>query len=293
MNENFFVLLSIRSKMFSSGRTSRREIRKLLWECIFWRFKRAKAHHRASQMAAHSFLDDDDEDETDRSAVTNAYYASSMQGQGRLICSSRSNSNVDSVPHHSRLPSSSSSSLFTCCGFTIDMSQKKQSHPSSPKSPRTSSFRHSTLSKGNMNNHNHYSPAKTRRSTQLSPSCPSYNRQFKREHSTSYQWNDSNSCRPTTVVHCFQQHSPGLPMSSNQKLPMSVVVESDSRLKSQNQRHSSIEPLPPVTTSSSSIMCNSHLSLTNDPNPISTLLQTKQLKNEFEELLPAYIVETC
>ena len=56
--------------MLFSGRTSRLEIRKLLGECLFWRFKRTKSARHDMKYPTHAFLVDDDDEDTDRSIQT-------------------------------------------------------------------------------------------------------------------------------------------------------------------------------------------------------------------------------
>lgn len=258
-----------------SGRTSRLEIRKLLWECLFWRFQRVPIDQNEFKYPTHSFLFDD-EYEPDRS----------IQGQGHrpsystltTKLSSRQNylTPKSSMGNNSLQPSnlsSAASTLFTCCGFTIDLSQKQ------PSSLYTRSTCDDLPTRRSL---------KTKK-TQMS-SSPTNNlsvqssndRTMKEQRSVCYRPNNSNRPitrrRAATVVHCSRKTSLPTMTTLESSLPQSF---SKPKLHSSQEKFSSIVDLP--STNKDTYRATIYL---NEP---SIIIQTDR-----DELpLPASIIERC
>jgi hypothetical protein len=258
---------------------------------LFWRFKRAKASHHGSRVNTHSFLFDDDED-TERSIPTTTptpYAALPNHSQNRSNYLSRQNSN-NNFPFHSLRKSS----VFNCCGFTIDLSNKHSEYSSNGDA----TSRRSTVCKSftNTNNNNNNSPAKFRTYSHSPMSLSSFDRQLQQKVSYKSS-NDSNQStarrRATTVVHCVP-HLPSSTVTSlaNQSLTLDGELSSVRRSISKERDCSSFETLPPDASDLSPIQINV---FNTDINP------TKDIKDSIvfvqnhlqEEQLPAYIVETC
>ena len=288
-----------------SGRTSRREIRKLLWECCFWRCQRTKAGRRGSRIHTHSFLFDDDDDDTERSIATNA-------------ATSYSNVTSHSHPRSHHLPRENShgnystqtsrqASVFNCCGLTIDLSNKQASNSSNGES----SSRHSTLGKPATNNYNttsstlttthhyYYSPRKMRRCSQSPMSLSSFDHHLGQQKIISYKSNNDNHRtiarrRATTAVHCFRR----LPSSTTASItskPSTFNTESKRICSSiSNDNDGPTGPILQETVSDGSttpviVVYNT------DINPAQDIADSPvSVKNHFEEQpVAAYAVEQC
>lgn len=252
-----------------SGRTSRLEIRKLLWECLFWRFQRTPIDQKDP---GHSFLFDDDED-TDRF----------VQGQVQLShakVSHRSNylTPKSSMGNYSLQPShtSSSATSFACCGFTIDLSQK----PTTTLYPRPnwddSTARRSLKTKKSVSS----SPSKN---LCVQSSISSTDRTMKPQRSICYGSNNFNRPitrrRAATVVHC------------SRKAPLSTITTLETSLPkslSKNKMNLSREKFPSIVDIPSpgkELGYKTTIYLT-EP---SVIIQTDR-----EEILsPASIIERC
>ena len=178
-----------------SGRTSRREIRKLLWEGLFWRFKRAKVNRQGSRINTHSFLFDDDE-ETERSIPTinpTPYSALSNQSQTRPNYFSQQSSN-----NTSPFPISQRSSFFNCCGFTIDLSHKHSEYSSNGDA----TSRRSTVCKSITNT----SPRKFRTYSHSPKSLPSFDKNLHlQQQPASYKLSNDNRHSDDKSKTCRQQ----------------------------------------------------------------------------------------
>jgi len=302
-----FILL-----FFFSGRTSRREIRKLLWERLFWRIKRAKVGRHGSKVHTHSFLFDDDDDDTERSIATTAaatpYCALTIHSQNR---SSQKNSNNNYPIHLTQR-----SSFFTCCGYTIDLSNKHSLCSStgdiiSRRSTICKSSTNPTSNNNNNNNNNNNSSPKKNRNYSHSPvSLSSFDRNL-RHQTISLRLNDDDDDnnnnnprhqqqtsrrRATTVIHCFR-HIPSSTVTSTSITNHSLTLNKDSifirRSISEERTFSSIE-IPPLDTSDTPMT-----TITGGDNPKTSSSKditdsTVFVPNHLDDKqLPAYIVETC
>ncbi len=297
---------------FFSGRTSRREIRKLLWERLFWRIKRAKVGRHGSKVHTHSFLfDDDDDDDTERSIATTTaaatpYCALTIHSQNRSF---RKNSNTNYPIHLTRR-----SSFFTCCGYTIDLSNKHSLHSSNGDiiSRRSTICKSSTntTTNNNNNNNNNISPKKPRTHSQSPLSLSSFDRNLRQQTISLRLNNDDNNNnnnngnhhqqttrrRATTVIHCFRR-IPSSTVTSTSIANHSLTLNKDSlfirRSISEERTISSIEISPidisdtPTTTIEGED--NAKISSSKDITD-STVFTPNRLD---EKQLSAYIVETC
>jgi hypothetical protein len=280
---------------FFSGQTSRREIRKLLSECLFWRFKRAKASRHGSKTHTHLFLFDDEDEETERSLATTGvtpHSALAIHSQNRANCSVRENSNGNYSIQNTRQPS-----LFTCCGYTIDLSQRHSSHSSNTDTPS----RRSTICKSittNNNNHHHFSPKKSGNHSQsrMSLCISPFDRHLRQQKIVS---NESNNDKPrlpgrrraSTVAQCFRD----VPSATvtNKSPSLNTETTSDHRSISKEMVASPIEILPFNTMSDSSTLTTGVYNENYNPK-IETIDSSIFVQNNLEEQqLPAYIVETC
>ena len=294
----------------SSGRTSRREIRKLLWECFFWRFHRTKRGRQGSRIHTHSSLFDDDDDDTERSIATTGaspYCALTGQSQARAHHLARHSSHGNG----SFQGATARTSLLTCCGISVDLSQK---HSSFSFHGVEASSRHSTLGKCSIQypytnpilpitNQYYYSPRKRHTYSQSPMSLSSFDRHLDTQKSnSSTSARDSNRAmtrrRTTTAVHCFR-HLPTSTLSSitskslrqrseSKAIPSSICKENDSSADSilQTQTFDS--------HSNSNNVIDVRLT---DINPSEDMIQSSStlVQNTLDETepLPASVVETC
>lgn len=203
---------------------------------------------------------------------------------------------------------SSSSSVLTCCGVKVNLSNKHSSY-SSPTGELSS--RHSIMGKtmpintngsmtGYVNPHNYYSPSKTRCQSQSPMSrsscdrCSGYHKRFSYRGAVDYHRATARR-RSTTAVHCFQH----LPSSARRSIREASSIynheskitgstmskEIDSSLRSISQTNTTFES--PLITSIDA----------NNPDTLSikdTINSNTSVQNQIEETLPpAYIIETC
>ena len=254
-----------------SGRTSRLEIRKLLGECLFWRFQRIPIDQNEYKYPTHSFLFDD-EFENDRSLQSQAPHPSYPTLTTKL--SSRTNHlTPKSSAGNSSFYPSSTPTVFTCCGFTVDLSQKQ---------PSSSSYTRSTYddlparrSLKNKKTHTSSPP----KNLCVQSSISSNDRSMKQQRSVCYR--PANSSRPitrrraATVVHC--SHKTTL-TKLDTPLPTSF---SKSKLNSSEEHFPSLVDLP--STGRDGYMATIYV---NEP---SIIIQTDR-----DELpSPASIIERC
>jgi hypothetical protein len=292
---------------FFSGRTSRREIRKLLRECFLWRFQRTRTGHRSSRIHTHSSLFDDDDDDTERSIATTAP-ATTTTTSTTPYCALSSHSHARSHHMSSSMKKSRQGSSFTCCGLTIDLSHKH----SSDLSNGDSLSRHSTIGKTATNytnpnclsatttNHYHYSPRKNRTYSQSPMSLSSFDRHLEQQQNLSYKSNRNTNRtlarrRATTAVHCFR-HLPSSTIASitNKSLTFNADPTSIRSSISNDNDCSSNSILQPNPSDSPSMPV---LDAYPTDSPImqdKAHVVTSCVKNDFEEQpLAAYVVETC
>ena len=282
------MLLLRNFSRLSSGRTSRREIRKLLWEHLFGRFKRVKNNRHGSKIHTHSFLFDDDDEDTERSLATTTaaspYCALTLHSQKRSSYLSRQNSANNYSVHLGR-----KSSFFTCCGFTVDLSHK----PSVDSSNGDIGSRRSTVCKSTANPMNN-SPRKGRSYSPKSPSLLS-DPHLRARHSVCLRLIEDNNHdsavdqrRATTIVHCLR-HLPPSTISN----PLSTVNFDSSfprRSVDEERKRSTIETSKlNVSEASSMTMAGLEDGMIN-----STVSAPPNHPDEQSQPpLPAYIVETC
>ncbi|CAF1268440.1 unnamed protein product [Adineta steineri] len=255
-----------------SGRTSRLEIRKILWECLFWRFKRTQSDRNEAKYPAHAFLFNDDDDDTDRSVQLQGttYSALTVQLSSRHNNLSPKLSNGNYSLELSQ--TSAGTSIFTCCGYSIDLSPKT-SHTSYTKS----GFEESSSRRSIVNKNPNPLLAKTASYPQSSPSSLN-DRLLRTQKSVCYRTDNTprqiTKRRATTLVNCSRNRPsstnttivPPIPISlSNEKLPPSAPIID----------------IP----SASNDECKPIINLTEPP----MIMQTDYI----EPLLPAYIIETC
>lgn len=288
-----------------SGRTSRREIRKLLRESCFWRCQRTKAGRRGSRIHTHSFLFDDDDDETERSIAANAAtpycaVASHSQNRSHHLAQESSHGNYS-------IQSSHQTSTFSCCGVTIDLSNKQPSNSSNGES----SSRHSTIGKPATNNckitnstlttthHYYYSPRKMRTCSQSPMSLSSFDHHLGQQKVISYKSNNDNHRsiarrRATTAVHCFQ-HLPSSTTTSIISKSLTLKTESKTICSSiSNDNDGTADPI--LQTNGSEGSSTPVIDVYNtDINPTKdTARSPVSVKDHFEEQpLAAYVVEQC
>ncbi|CAF0728017.1 unnamed protein product [Adineta steineri] len=275
-----------------SGRTSRREMRKLLWECFFWRIKRKRASRHGSKIQTHSFLFDDDDD-TDHSVATTAntpYCALTIHSQNRSNYLSRQNSNNNTYNNLRK------SSIFTCCGFSVNLSNKQSlcSSNGDLTSRRSTICKSSTNTTTNITNNNIYnSPRKIRNISHSPRSLSSFDRHLRRQQTVCYTSNNDNNQsiirpRASTIVNSFKN----LPSATlTPVVNPTIILSTDSTSISKQEEGEEclpIETLPSKTSnlSSPSIDINN----ANKDNIDSTVFVQNHLEKEPS---PAYIVETC
>jgi hypothetical protein len=294
-----------------SGRTSRREIRKLLSECLFWRIKRAKAGRHGSKIHAHAFLFDDDDEDTERSIATTAatpYCALTIHSQNRPSYLSQQSSHNNYPIHLAR-----KSTFFTCCGFTIDLSRKHSIYssngditsrrPTICKSPGNAT----TTNNHNTNNNNNNNSPKKYRNYSHSPVLLSSSDRSLQQQTACLKSNDDDDDnnnnnqsttppRATTVVHCFR-HMPSSTVTSigNHTLRFNTDPPFTRRSIAEDKGSSSVETLPyntidaPTTTITITDVDNPNI---NSIKGITDAIVVVQNHLE-EQPLPAYIIETC
>jgi len=274
-------------------------MRKLLWECLFWRFKRAKSVYRGSKMQTHSFLFDDDDDTDHSIATTPATHHSALttHSQNRFNYLSRQNSNSNYPIHLS----SKKSSIFTCCGLTIDLSNKHSLYSSNGDltSRRSTICKSSTntTTATNNNNNNQNSPGKFRTFSH-SPRSSTFDRNLRRQKTVCYPQNNVNHPsisrqRASTIVHCFRNLPPTTVTAvANPSLTLNTDSPTVRRSISKDKERTSIEKLPSNTSnllSTPKSVYNANMNSTKD-----IITSTVSIQNHLEEEpLSAYIVETC
>ncbi|CAF3325348.1 unnamed protein product [Rotaria socialis] len=287
-----------------SGRTSRCEIRKLLWEGLFWRFQRVKSRRQGSKMHTHSYLFDDDDEDTERSAGT----ATGVTSYCPLGTHVQTRSNYLTQPNSSNTyPSKSSqkSSLFNCCGFSIDLSHKHSLYSlNADIASRRSTIRKlSTNTTSNNNTNYNTSPRKSRTYSHSSKSS-SFDRNLRQQQTVCYKSNFDNNrtatCRrASAAVYCFQ-HLPSSTVTSmaNQSLGLATNLPSVRQSISNEKNYSSIEILPPINSSDATPTTIDEYNNNNNNSNINPLKDTTEssvlVQNNVEEQqLTAYVVETC
>ncbi|CAF1145296.1 unnamed protein product [Rotaria sp. Silwood1] len=254
-----------------SGRTSRLEIRKLLWESLFWRFKRTQSDHHELKFIKHSFSVDDDDDDDNREHTTkghtNKSYCS-LTHHNHIISKISSGNNSKQKFRTSK--ASSSSSYFTCCGFTIDLSHKQTYSSNSRISPP-----HSSINK-NSNR------LLTKTHSYPQTSLIKNDRKFKQQQQQrSISCRTTNKSRTTTPIHCLYN-------TSSSKIITRTNNSLNPRIQSKENQNINFEKLSPIIDKPfikrDESKTNINL-LTESP----TIIQT-----DFNEPLPpAYIIETC
>lgn len=189
------------------------------------------------------------------------------------------------------------SSFFTCCGFSIDLSQKHSiSSLNGDLASRRSTMRKSSTNT-NYNNYNN-SPRKSRTYSHSPKSSASFDRNLRHQQTVSYK-SSQDSSRTTTrrrasaAVHCFQ-HSPASTVASiaNQSVTLNTSLPFANQSLSNDKRHSSIEILPTSISDSPPTSIDVHNSNNNPSNDITDSSVIVQNLSD-EQILPAYIVETC
>ena len=283
-----------------SGRTSRREIRKLLRECLFWRFKRARSARHGSKTHTHSFLFDDDDDDTERSNGTTTgatpYCALTMHSQNRSNYVSRQNSTSNYPVRLARKPS-----VFTCCGFAIDLSHKHSIYSSNiDLTSRRSTLCKSTMNPGNNNHFPHLhenSPRKLRTQSNSPRTSPFIDQNLRQQQqrvslkiTEEGEYPVINRQRRSTIVRCLQ-HLPSSAMTStsNNSTNFNIDPTFVRRSISEEPEFSPIDISPPKSpTISTEENPNEDFTEEDERNP--TASGEKQLE---EQTLPAYIIETC
>ncbi|CAF4240471.1 unnamed protein product [Rotaria sp. Silwood2] len=268
-----------------SGRTSRLEIRKLLWENLFWRFKRTQADHHELKLTKHSFLVDDDDDDMDRSVKahgTTSYCALANQSPNHHahITPKTSSENYSTQ----KFRTSTAASYFTCCGFTIDLSHK-QTYSSNSRVL----LDHSPICRSTINKNPNRLLSKTRSYPQssISTSLLSNDRNFKQQRSISCR--TTNRPRTTTAVHClYNTSSSRITTRTNNSSILSTTINSPNhRIQSKENQRITFEKLSPIIDKHLIIKDEhkTNINLTELPTIIKTDCN--------ESLPPAYIIETC
>ncbi|UJR33825.1 hypothetical protein I4U23_021249 [Adineta vaga] len=274
-----------------SGRTSRREIRKLLWECFFWRFQRTKSSRQNSKMQTHSFLYDDD-DETDHSIATTAaspYCGLTVHSQNRSNYLSRQYSNVNYPIHQLRKPS-----LFNCCGFTVNLSNKHSLYSSNGDLTSRRSTICKSMTNTVINNNNAYSSPRKSRTCSHSPrSSATFEHQLRRQHTVCYTPNNDqnrSTIRPrsATIVHCFR-HLPSSTLAAIVNPSPSVNTDLTSIRRSLSKDKESLSTNTSDLPLSTTDVYNAKFTATKDIEESHVFVQNRIE----EEQSPAYIVETC
>ncbi|CAF1322280.1 unnamed protein product [Adineta ricciae] len=274
-----------------SGRTSRREIRKLLGECFFWRFQRTRSCRQGSKFQTNSFLYDD-EDETEHSIATTAaspYCGLGIHSQNRSNHLSQQNSSINYSINPLRKPT-----FFTCCGFTINLSTKHSLCSSNVDlTSRRSTICKSATNTVINNNNTYNSPRKSRTCSHSPRPSTTFERRLHRQHTVCYTPSIDNNRsiirpRSATIVHCFR-HLPSSTLTSIVNPSLSLNTDSPSigrtvskTSESSTRRHSDF----PLSTTD---VRNVKITLTKDIKESPEYVQN----SIEEEQSPAYIVETC
>ncbi|CAF0783981.1 unnamed protein product [Rotaria sordida] len=277
-----------------SGRTSRLEIRKLLRESLFWRFKRVKSSRRNSKMNTHSYLFDDEDDDTERSIGTTtgapSYCPLATHSQNRP-------NHLSQQGTDNPIQTKQKSSFFTCCGYSVDLSHKHSLHASNGDIISRRATVHQSSINTFSNNHN-TSPRKSRTYSHSPKSLSSIDRNLRRQQTVCYKSNHDNNRMPTrrrssAAVHCFQ-HLPSSPTTSitNRSLRLNTNSPLVRRSITKEKKYSSIEILSNPT--SDSILATTNVNNTIMKSSKDITDSTVHVQNQIEEQqLPAYIVETC
>ncbi|CAF1107901.1 unnamed protein product [Rotaria sordida] len=275
-----------------SGRTSRLEIRKLLWECLFWRFKRTQADHHEMTFTKHSFLVGDDDDDynnnnnnnnTDRSMKPNgrtSYHTLRRQSSNYLTSKT---SNGNDLTQKFRT-SSTTASYFTCCGFTIDLSHK----PTCSSNSRIS-LHNSSLSRSTVNKSPNRVLSKTCSYPQSSNSTSlSLNDQKYRQRSTSCR--SANRPRSAAAVHClYNPSSSRITTRTNSSLILSTTTTTNSPNHRNQLKENQSITFDKLSSTIEKSRINDEYKININLTESSTIIQT-----DFNEPLPpAYIIETC
>lgn len=291
----------------SSGRTSRREIRKLLRECLFWRCKRARSTRHGSNIHTHSFLFDEDDDDTERSNGTatgaTPYCALTMHSQNRSNYVSRQNSTTNYPVRLAR-----NSSVLSCCGFAIDLSHKHSVYSSNiDLTSRRSTLCKSTMNTGNNNNNHHFphlhenSPRKFRTYSVSPRTSPYSDRNLRQHQRVSLQINEEgeypviNRQRRSPALQCTQRiSSPTMTSTSNN----STNIKTDStfirRSISEEDEQSSGNLSLTHTPDAPPLLTEDHSNEQHAEDKQDTRDAIESKENQFDEqILPAYIIETC
>ena len=241
-----------------SGRTSRQEIRKLLWECLFWRFKRTRSQRQQLKDPTQAFLfdDEDDTDPASQRQNSSAYCALTVHSTARQnFLTPQSSSGAASF----QTQRTSTSSAFSCCGFTVDLSHKHRYLPYSRSTFDEPSNYRSMLSNATMNPK--IPPCKTLSNPLSATRSLSPGGTLRQQNTICYR--SSLSHRPitrrraATLVHCSNKSSSASPGTSLLTKPLVFAT--------------SLE--------------------TADP-PCQVKLSTEQIPGD-EVLPPAYIIERC
>jgi hypothetical protein len=271
---------------FSSGRTSRREIRKLLCEYLFWRFKRAKNSRHGSKIHTHSFLFDDDDDDTERSIATTTagtpYCALTIHSQNRPNHLSRQNSTNNYSMNFTR-----KASFFTCCGLTVNLSHKHSVHSSNGDIPS----RRSTIFKSsvNANNNQNNSPQKVCTYLHSPKSSISSERNLRPQQTICLKLIDdvnnsaANRRRASTIVHCLR-NLPSSTISNPLSTLSSDTLFTRRSISEENQRK-------PIETSTMTMTGVEDGTMNTIKDRIDSIVLTQNPLDE--KTLPAYIIETC
>jgi hypothetical protein len=238
---------------------------------------------------AHSFLFDEDDD-TERS----------MQGQGTtsysaLAPTSSHRQNFltpkSSTGNYSLQPSQTStatSSLFTCCGFTIDLSHKHT------YSSYTKSTNDDFSTRRSIIYHKPTFPAS--KSLSLQPSISSNDRTIRQQKTVCYRSASINRPitrrRSATVVHCSHKKPVSTMTTLTNKLstPSMTLNPPIQKSFSKERQFLTLEKLSPMIEKPSTVPikdgCPTNINLT---EPSIIIIQT-----DYDEVLsPASIIERC
>ena len=251
-----------------SGRTSRREIRRLLTECLFWRCKKTTGNRLESKVQTHSFLSDDDGDDMDRSIGTTGgtiYCPLTAHPQNRSDDLSRQNS-------HRNCQSSRTTPQFTCCGLRIDLSRKYASYLSN----NDLTLRYLTVGKSNANTsyNKYYGSPRKYDSYSHSPGSSSFNHHLRKQQASSYKINHNNNRsitrrRAIAAVHCFHHLSSSTVTAlTDQKLPLDIKASFAPQSISNEKQASPMEALLTDTFNLPSITIDTNNGNTNSTKTI-------------------------
>jgi hypothetical protein len=225
----------------------------------------------------HTFLFDDDDD-TDRSGQgqgTTSYSTLTNKLSNRQSYLTPKSSGGNYSLQQTRAPTTPS--LFTCCGFTIDLSQKS-SYSSNSKSPIDDSLtRRSTL--------NRKPTFSSSKNLSVESAISSNNRVIRQQKTVCYRSTNINRPiirrRATTVVDCSRD-TPVTTMTTltNKSSPIQRSISKEKRF-SLFEKSTPIIDIPPTTKDG----CQTNMNLTES----LIIVQT-----DCDELpLPASIIERC